>query len=105
MSQNSEPRRLTLTQEVARRMHQVGGGMPEANPTEVRAKYEAMAKEAREATAERLQEYVDAVTAECFSKRHSGSRPPDSNGRGGAVCAQCRTQIRYMRTALKVVAP
>lgn len=94
-----------LTVEMAQRMHSAARDLPESTKDEVRHKYEVMATEARSVMSERLTLYSEAVGRLCIEKKHVGSTPPATEGDPGTPCAQCRKQIRYMRSALKVVAP
>lgn len=102
---HEEKKPVSLTVEMAQRMHAVGKGMPESSNDEVRQRYEAMAVEGRSVMSERLARYVESVARLCIEKRHVGATPPTAEGGAGSPCPQCRKQIRYMRSALKVVAP
>lgn len=98
-------RKLTLTAEMARAMYQVGADLPEDSPAEVRDRYERMADAGRAVLAERLGEYSAAILRVCMEKKHRGSRPPVAEGDPGTPCRQCSQQVKYVRNALKVVAP
>lgn len=94
-----------LTVEIAQRMHAVGRDLPEGTKDEVRQRYELMAVEARTAMGERLEQYAASVARLCIEKKHVGCTPPATEGDPGTPCGQCRKQIRYMRSAMKVVSP
>lgn len=94
-----------LTVEMAQRMYSAGKGLPEGSKDEIRERYELMAVEARTVMSERLTQYTETVARLCVEKQHVGSTPPSAPGEAGGPCPQCRKQIRYMRSALKVVAP
>lgn len=102
---DAEKKPVTLTVEMAQRMHAVGKDMPESSKDEVRQRYEAMAVEGRAVMSERLARYVESVARLCIEKKHVGATPSAAGGGSGTPCPQCRKQIRYMRSALKVVAP
>lgn len=90
--------------EIAQRMYVAGRGMPEESKDEIRTRYEAMAVEARGVIAERLEQYASSVARICVEKKHVGSSPPSRDGDPGSPCAQCRKQVRYMKSATKIVA-
>ena len=94
-----------LTVEMAQRMYSKGKGLPEESKEEVRARYEAMAVEARTVIAERLEQYATSVARICVEKKHVGSTQPSRIGDTGTPCPQCRKQVRYMKSATKIVAP
>lgn len=97
--------RKTLTVEMAQRMYMATRDMPELTSQETRQKYEAMADEGRAAIAARLEEYSDSVVRICLEKKHVGSTPPTEGEERGTPCGSCRKQVRYMRAAIKIVAP
>lgn len=94
-----------LTVEIAQRMYVTSRGMPEDSKEDVRARYEAMADEARTVISERLDQYAASVARICVEKKHVGSSPSSKEGDPGTPCSQCRKQVRYMRSATKIVAP
>lgn len=98
-------KKQTLTVEIAQRMYTTGKGLPEESKDEVRIRYEAMATEARAVIAERLEQYATSVARICIEKKHVGSTPPTKEGDAGTPCPQCRKQVRYMKSATKIVAP
>lgn len=97
--------KLPLTVEVAQRMFQVGRNMPQESKDDTRIYYEAMAVEARQAIGEKLVEFADAVTKLCIEKKHAKSIAPTAGQSNGQPCPQCRQQVRYMRSAVKIVMP
>lgn len=94
-----------LTVEIAQRMYVTGKGMPEESKDDVRIRYEAMAVEARAVIAERLEQYASSVARICVEKKHVGCTPSSKEGDPGTPCPQCRKQVRYMKSATKIVAP
>lgn len=101
----SKNEKQPLTVEMAQRMYSTGKSLPEDSKEDIRARYEAMAVEARNVIAERLEQYAVSVARICVEKKHVGSSPPSREGSAGTPCSQCRKQIRYMKSATKIVAP
>lgn len=101
----SEEQKQPLTVEIAQRMYVTGKGMPEESKDDVRLRYEAMAVEARAVIAERLEQYAASVARICVTKKHFGSTPSAKEGEPGTPCPQCRKQVRYMKSATKIVSP
>lgn len=93
-----------LTVEIAQRMYGAGNALPEDSKDEVRVRYETMAVEARAVIAERLERYAASVARICVEKKHVGSTPPSREDDVGTPCPQCRQQVRYMKSATKIVA-
>lgn len=94
-----------LTVEMAQRMYSTAKPLPEETKEETRIRYEAMAVEARKVIAERLEQYSASVARICVEKKHVGSTQPSTSGEPGNPCPQCRKQVRYMKSATKIVAP
>lgn len=97
---------VPLTTDIAQRMYRTAQDFPGETKADTRARYEAMAAEARRVMSERLTLYSDSIAELCLQKRHVGSSPTGNTaGDQGTPCPQCRMQIRNMRTALKVITP
>lgn len=101
----NQDERQPLTVEMAQRMYASGKNLPEDTKEAIRARYEIMAVEARTVIAERLEQYTTSVARICVEKKHVGSSPPSAEGEAGTPCPQCRKQVRYMKSATKIVAP
>lgn len=100
----TDEQKKPLTVEIAQRMYVAGKALPEDSKDEVRIRYETMAVEARTVIAERLEQYAASVARICVDKKHVGSTPPTREGGLGTPCSQCRKQVRYMKSATKIVA-
>lgn len=94
-----------LTVEIAQRMYATGRDLPEYTMQDIRTRYEAMANEARVVITEKLDQYAASVGRICVEKQHVGSKPSTGANTTDTPCGQCRKQIRYMRSAMKIVDP